>query len=407
MTLIETYERAQRAVKFGFFFMAVPIGVLVPRLAEIKEAVGAADAAYGTAIAIGGMGALLGNFVGSRLVHRLGSRGTARLSIVLLVSANISNALVNTVFLLALVAFASGFTYAATNIAMNSQGVLVEKAIGRSFMPKAHGYWSLGAMTFAILSSLAAPYISPLVALLVGASISLIGFQWGSHYLLETKHEDLPADDPTQLQRHERIPTTALQFLIILAVGQWLALIAEIAVGDWSSVLLHDHFNIPIGPNGYAYSAFMVVQLSTRMLSSKYIDRFGLIQVVRTLGLIGSTGFVILLFAGNSLRESNTTATLVLSCLAYGFIALGVATMPPAFYTAIGRIPGLPSARALMITGAIVSVLNMFGRITIAALTNIFTLPAVIALTGLTLFIAANMTKALDPKRIESHAISK
>lgn len=385
--------------------MGLPIGVLVPRLAEIKHAVGAADAAYGTAIAIGGIGALLGNYLGSRLVHRMGSRQTARAAIVLLIATNVSNALVPTVTWLALVAFMNGFAYAITNIAMNSQGVLVEQGLGRSFMPKAHGYWSLGAMSFGILSSLAAPYISPLVALVIGAAISLVGFQLGSHYLLHTEHEDLPADDPTQLQRHERIPTTALQFLIVLAIGQWLALISEMAVSDWSSVLLHDYFDIAVGPNGYAFSAFMVVQLSTRMLSSTYIDRFGLIPVVRMLGIVGGAGFITFLFAAN--WATSVTLALIFSCLAYAFMALGVASMPPAFYTAIGRIPGLPSARALMITGAVVSILNMFGRISLASLTNLISLPVVLSLTGVSLLISAYMTKALDTKHIESHAIQK
>lgn len=387
--------------------MGLPIGVLVPRLAEIKHAVGAADAAYGTAIAIGGIGALLGNYLGSRLVHRIGSRQTARLAIVLLITTNVSNALVPTVTWLALVAFMNGFAYAITNIAMNSQGVLVEQGLGRSFMPKAHGYWSLGAMSFGVLSSLAAPYISPLVALTIGATISLFGFQLGSHYLLATEHEDLPADDPTQLQRNERIPTAALQFLIILAIGQWLALIAEMAVSDWSSVLLHDYFDIAVGPNGYAFSAFMIVQLSTRMLSTRFIDQFGLIPVVRLLGFVGGIGFIAFLFAANWAKSDSETLALILSCLAYAFMALGVASMPPAFYTAIGRIPGLPSARALMITGAVVSLLNMFGRISLASLTNLVSLPVVLSLTGVSLLISAYMTKALDTNRIESHAIRK
>lgn len=401
MTAPDTYLKAQRAVKYAFFFMGMPIGILIPRLAEIKQGLGAADAAYGTAIAIGGMGALLGNYLGSRIVHQIGSRQTVRFSIILLLATNVANALAPSVSWFAFIAFSNGLTYAITNIAMNSQGVLVEQGLRRSFMPKAHGYWSLGAMSFAIISSLVAPYISALTALVGGALIALVGFQYGSHYLLATEHEDLPSEDPTQLQRHERIPTSTLQLLVVLAIGQWLALLPEIAVGDWSSVLLHETFAIDIGPNGYAFSAFMALQLATRMLSPKFIDHFGLIPVVRTLGLVGAGGFLIFLYAAHS---ASVTWALIFSCLAYAFMGLGVATMPPAFYSSIGRISGLPSARAFMITGAIVAVLSMFGRITLASLTSLVALPTALALTGISLIIASLMTKVLDHNRVENFA---
>lgn len=407
MTESAVYSDAQRAIKYGFLFMGVPIGMLIPRLAEIKLGLHAGDSSYGTAIALGGLGALSGNYLGARLVHHFGSKPIARAAFIFFLLANISNALVPSITWLAVAAFSGGTIYSLINIAMNSQGTLVEQAIGRSFMPKGHGFWSIGTLVAAFISSLAAPHITPLTALFIGGTVSLIGFEVVTRTLLPMAYDDRPHDDPTQLPRTEKVPRTTLRFLFVIAVAQWLGMLAEISVGDWSSVLLHEFFAIPIGPNGYAFTAFMLVQLVSRLTSPKLIDKHGLPTVIKRMGYIGATGFLIFLFLANHFRDSSHTTIVILCCIAYGFMALGVANMPPAFVSAAARIPGLPSARALMITGVTLAILNMIGRVTLGVIAQAFTLPLALSLTGIALIIAATMTKVLDPERAKDHAIRR
>ncbi len=205
--------------------MGTPIGTLVPRLAEIKAHIGATNAAYGSAMAIGGIGAFVGTWLGGRLTHSLGSKRVAQGGILLILSANIANALAPSVFWFAVCGFLGGFSYSTTNIGVNSQAVLVEQSLGRSYIPKVHAFWSLGTMSGALISSLAAPHISPLHALLVNAVLALGVYEWAARGLLEPEYEDRPHDDPTQLPRHERIPRSALQFLMMVGIAQVLALV--------------------------------------------------------------------------------------------------------------------------------------------------------------------------------------
>ncbi len=403
----QTYNRANLAIRWSFLFMGLPIGTLIPRLAEIKSGVSAANGSYGTAIAIGGLGAMLGNYLGNQLVHKYGSRFVAQSTFVFILISNISNALAPSVSWLAVVAFAGGLTYSVTNIAMNTQGIIVEQGIGRSFLPRGHAYWSIGAMTAAVVSSLAAPLCTPLQALLIMNFFSLIGFLIMSRGLLSTQFDDQPQDDPAQLSRHEKIPRTALRFLFIISVGQWLAVIAEISVGDWSSVLLHEHFNIAIGPNGYGFATFMIVQLVTRLRAPKLIDKHGLDTVVRTFGIIGGTGYLLGLALATNTHESNPQLTLIFSCVAYAFIGLGVATMPAAFVVAAGRIPGLPSARALMVTGVAISLMNVISRIAFAYISQIISLPLALTVMGLALFAASKLAYVLHPEKAQEHAIQR
>lgn len=385
--------------------MGVPIGMLVPRLAEIKAGLDAGNSAYGTAIAVGGIGALIGNYLGGILVHHFGSKLVARATIVFILMANVANALVPSVRWLALVALFGGLTYSITNIAMNSQGVLIEQGIGRSFLPMGHAFWSLGTMLTSFVSSVLASFLTPFEALAIGFVIALVGFQFFARHLLPMAFDDRPHDDPSQLQRNERIPRSALLFLLTIATAQWLGLYAEIAVGDWGSVLLHEYFKVELGPNGFGFTAFLVVQLSTRLLLPKLIDRHGLAQMARMLGLVGALGFSICLGLATNLQNLGVNFALVLVCLAYGFMGLGVAALPAAFASAAGRIPGLPSARALMVVGIATAILNVFGRTLLAALAQILALPVAVATTAVALLGASLMTFVLRTENFERHAI--
>jgi hypothetical protein len=401
------FDVAARSLRWVFFCTGVPIGMLVPRLAEIKAGLGTGNAAYGTAIAIGGLGALFGNVLGGRLTHSLGSKRVAQNFVIFILLANVANALAPSVEWLAFVAFMGGFTFSTNNIALNSQAVLIEQGLGHSYVPRAHAFWSLGTMSAALTSSLLAPHLTPVQSLTLGATLSFIIYQWAARGLLTTEHEDRPGDDPAQLPRHESIPKGALRFLALLAIAQTLGLIAEISVGDWSSVLLHQDFHIAVGPNGYGFTAFMILQLSTRLYATRWIDRFGLQQTVRTLGTVGTAGYLICLVGAAASANGSSAVTLILSCTAYAFLGIAVAPMPSAFTSAAGSIPGLPSARALTVTGMIVAVLGMVGRIAFANLAQLAPLALALTFMGVLVLITVSMTFVLLPERAAQHAIER
>ena len=401
------YETAGRALRWLFFATGLPVGMLIPRLAEIKAGLGADNASYGTAIAIGGAGAFLGSWLGGRATHAWGSKAVAQWAIGLILLANIANALAPSVLWLAAIAFMGGASFSFNNIAVNSQAVLVEQGLGRSYVPRAHAFWSLGTMLAALVSSLIAPFTTPLQALCFGAVVSLGLYASASGRLLTTEHEDRPEDDASQLARGERIPRGAFLFLAALAVAQTLGLVAEMSVGDWSSVLLKQEFGVPVGPNGYGFTAFMTVQLLTRFIAPRFIDRFGMAVTVRTLGLVGTSGYLLALAAASTVASGSYTRALVLSCLAYASLGLAVGTMPSAFTTAAGAIPGLPAARALTSVGLMVAATSMLGRITIANVAELVPLTSVLLGIGGSVLIAVSMTFVLVPERAERHAIQR
>ena len=168
-------------------------------------------------------------------------------------------------------------------------------------------------------------------------------------------------------------------------------------------MLLREDFHVPVGPNGYGYASFVVVQLATRLAAPKWIDRYGLSRVVFILGLVGSVGYLAAL--GLAVRATTVTGALVWACAAFAFISLGCATMLPAQASAAGAIPGLPSSRALMVVGVASAALSVPGRIGLAFFAQVASLPLALSVMGVSLFIATLLSAALHPDRARAHAI--
>ena len=401
------YERAARALMIAFLSLGFPIGVLITRLAEIKADIGATTGSFGTALAVGGVGALLGTNLGSRLVHAFGSRTVALATVSVQALTVVSNALVPNVAAFTIVSFSFAALMSVTNVGVNSQAVLIEQHLGRSFVPRAHGMWSVGTFGASLVSSLAAPYVSPLVALVVAATLSLALFFRAGLQLLPPHLDDRPHDDPTQLPRTERMPKGLRNFLFLLAVAQTLGLAAEMTVGDWGAVLLHEDFGVAIGRNGLGFTVFMGVMSFVRFFSPRYIDRFGLDRVIRTLAISGAIGFAAMLTVARLVAPQSADGALVAMCVGYVFMAFAVGAMPPAFTTAAGRINGLPSARAIAFTASVVSIVNIALRLAFAQIADAVGLPYALYLASALVITTGLMASMLHPAKAEAHAIQR
>ena len=117
-------------------------------------------------------------------------------------------------------------------------------------------------------------------------------------------------------------------FLLTLTIAQALGFLAEVSAGDWSSVLLKQEFHIAVGPNGYAFTAFLVMQLLSRLYATRLIDRSGAQRTIQWLGTAGTVGYLVCLFGASAFSDSSGIHTLVLACVAYAFLGVAVGPMP-------------------------------------------------------------------------------
>ena len=155
--------------------MGVAVAATSARFAEIKGQTHTSDAIFGYCIMVGNLGSIFGNFFGSRISRKIGTRRTAQLIMVGIAGSQIAYGFVNRVWEIPLVAFAAGSSYALMNIACNAQGSMIQESVGRSLMPSFHGSWSVGACTASFAAGAIAKYVPVDWHLLGNSLIALFG----------------------------------------------------------------------------------------------------------------------------------------------------------------------------------------------------------------------------------------
>src|SRR5918912_4452816 len=143
-------------VSTAFLVHATVSGTWAPRLPAIKDALHLSAGTLGTAL----VGLAVGLVVGTRLagppVDRLGSRPVMRAGFPLLCGALVLPAVAVSAATLFLALLVLGLASGMLDVAMNAQGVAVERHRRRPLLSGLHGLWSVGLGVGAGTAALAA-----------------------------------------------------------------------------------------------------------------------------------------------------------------------------------------------------------------------------------------------------------
>jgi MFS family permease len=184
--------RARWALRRIFFLMGVVSMAWVPRIPEIKEALGLGDGEFGVVLVSSSLGALIGAQAAGQLIQRFGSRNLLRVTQFALPFGVLMMGLAPSVWVLALGLFFLGFGAAGMDIPGNAQAVVIEKLIGKKFLASLHGAWSIGAFMAAVFGGAVANVLTPQLNLILLAVVSIAVFvPLTEHMLDSTKDEHL------------------------------------------------------------------------------------------------------------------------------------------------------------------------------------------------------------------------
>ena len=282
-------------------------------------------------IAIGSLIAF--QFIG-RLIERHGSdRTTFGFSLVFL-AAFVLMALAPSGLVLALGLFLYGFGFGATDVAMNAQGVTVERRLGRPIMGSLHGFFSLGALVGAAISAgIAAAGIGLEKNLLAFAAIGLLILVWANQG--QIKDEPHPVDhESTKKKSRFQLPPRALWPLGVIA---FCGAVGEGAMADWGALYIVDELGRSEGIAAFGFTVFSTTMLAGRFATDWMVARVGrerLIQVGSIVATLGLAGGLLL----------GTTGAAIAG---YAVMGIGLAGVFPVVYSVAGSIPGIPSGRGV------------------------------------------------------------
>ncbi|MFB4304105.1 MFS transporter [Actinomadura sp. NTSP31] len=341
--------RARLAVTVAFVAHGLLGAAWVARIPQIKEHLGLSAGTMGVAL----LGAPVGVVAAVRFagwsVHRWGSRATTiaagTTGALALVPLGLSWNLASLICSLVLM----GGSLGLMDVAMNAQGVAVERGYGRPLMSGLHGYYSIGTLLSALAGSAAAHAGVPVaVHLTLAAVVLVLLLAVGCRDLLDRsidvppEPDDAPggvpgnADAPPARRRSTAV-RAARWPLVMLGVIGLCSFVGEGAMADWSAIYLRESLGTGPGAAGLGYAGCAVAMTAGRLAGDRVVARFGPVAVLRIGSLVAALGLALGLAASDP----------VAAVSGFTVFGLGIAVVAPVTFSAAGNVPGVPPAAGI------------------------------------------------------------
>jgi fucose permease len=366
--------RARNALWAIFFFMGVVSMAWVPRIPEIKEAVGLTNSQLGLVFIGSTIGAVLGAQLAGRAIHTFGTKKVISVAVLVMPVGLIGMASARTFTELFFALFVLGFGYANLDITSNTVAVEVENLVDRKWMVSFHGCWSTGAFATTVLGGSIANFVEPRENLIGIALVSILFFIPLSRYMLppdldnhKGDHEDSSAKIP--LFGKKTVPLWWMGF------GMLGGMIAEGSASDWGALLLKDSMGIGKGLNAAAFASFSLAMIISRFSGDWALTKFGAAATVRIGGYGGALIWGSAIAIAVPLSDSHPLPAFIIINIGFAAAGLGIGPMFPAFILAASRIPGIAPGVAIARVGVTGIAGYFIGPTVTGFLADIFSLP--------------------------------
>jgi MFS family permease len=373
------------AVAAAFLIHSAVSGTWAPRLPAIKESLGLSDGELGTALVGLAIGLVVGTRVAGAPIDRFGSRPVMRAGFPLLAATLLLPGLAGSAVGLFLALLVLGLASGALDVAMNAQGIEVERRVGRPILSGLHGLWSVGLGLGAGVAALAAALgVDPLehfavvaAVLAVASLVMLRGLLPVSHQLRQESHEDEPA----------HVRWTAA--LVVLGVITFCSFVGEGSASDWSAVYLTQELGTSQALGAIAFAAFAVSMATARFVVDSLRVRFGNVVLVRGGSLLAAAGMTL----GLAVHEPAAAIA------GFALLGLGLAPVVPIAFSAAGELDPRVTGSLVSRVATIGYVGSVAGPITIGWLAEATSLRTALSLVVLLALVIAVSARGCERAR--------
>jgi MFS family permease len=393
--------RARNAIYSCFFLLGFLGLAWIPRIPEIKDSLNLSDGQFGLVLLASTVGSIPGAQIAGRAVHSYSSKLVVRIAGVFLPVGVFVIGMADTVQILLLGLFITGFNVALMDIAINGQAVEIEKHTKGRWMSSFHGFWSIGAFAATLVGGLIANFVSPRDNLIGIAAIGLLTFQFVANFMLPAEH-DGHLGEPGQ-DDAGKVKLVGKESLILwaLGIGLMCSLIPEGGAYEWSGILLQDHMGIGKGLNAAAAVTFSLAMIVSRLLGDRAFEKWGHVNTVKYGGYFGGGLWGLGLFVGISISDSHPTAGLIIVCLGFGAAGFGMGPFFPAFNLAAASIPGIAPSVGLARVGLVAIAAYFGGPTLIGLLAEVTSLPIAFAFPVVLYMIVGLQSKYIKVREIK------
>lgn len=329
-------RRAWWATVVLFLLHGLIVSTWVSRIPAIQLSLHLNNGVLGLTLLSSALGAVIAIPFTGALVNRLGSRAVSTWATVWLCVALVGPAVAVNAATLAVALFFFGAGAATMDVAMNAQGVEVEKLLRTPTMSRFHGMFSLGAMVGAGIGGVVASRgVTPLPHFAVSTVFYIGAVVLAGSSLLQA-HVDVK-------QGAHRLPLNRIPpvLLALSAIG-FCILLAEGAMADWTAVYLKQVLNAGQGTAAAGYSVFSASMAIFRFLGDWITLRLGPLRAVRLGSLTGAAGLLWALIVNSPLWAMPGLAA----------VGAGFSVIIPLVFGSGGRVKGVsPGAGIATVTG--------------------------------------------------------
>ena len=312
------------------------------RIPAVKQALQVSTSSMGILIFGIAAGSIVGLLASSHVIARIGARRT--IAVVLTVGAigfavagfGVSIGPSYAIVMIGLIVFGSMFSIC--DVAMNLQGAVNERVIGRSIMPVFHAFFSFGTVIGAALGAAAEAIRLPIVVhLLIVALVFAAGALVASRFL-QSEHvieeQSVAHDDHSKTWQGRlsiwRDPRTLIIGLIVLGMA-----FTEGSANDWLALAMVDGHDTTKATGALVLGIFVASMTVGRLAGVSLLDRYGRVPVLRGSAVLAAIGLIMVIFV----------PTLWISIVGVVFWGLGASLGFPVGMSAAADDPKTAAAR--------------------------------------------------------------
>ena len=320
-TAVETapprVRAATRSVYLAFILLGFAGSSWAARIPQVRDALDLTPSRLGLVLLAIAAGSIVALLLAGQVVAHFGSRRTVTAMAVLLGLAFTGIALGYRFGVPPLLAalFFFGIANGAWDVAMNVQGAMVERRLGRAIMPRFHAGFSVGTVAGALAGAAAVAVHLPVTAhLLASGVLTTIVVVLAVRSFLPDDAGPEPAVTPSdatlvgsptpvaEIEKDGRLgrtlstwrePRTVLIGVFVLAFA-----LTEGAGIDWISVAMIDGYGTPASVGTLAFAVFLAAMTVGRWFGPGLLDRYGRVPVVRTLAVVSVAGLALFIGGG-------------------------------------------------------------------------------------------------------------
>ena len=393
--------RARNALWACFFFLGFVSLAWIPRIPEIKDALGLSHGQFGLVLLASTVGSIPGAQIAGRVVHMYSSKLVVQISGALLPVGVFVVGLASNVQTLVLGLFITGFNVAFMDIAINGQAVEIEKHTKGRWMSSFHGLWSIGTFATTLIGGLVANFVSPRDNLIAISIFGFLIYQFIAHYLLPAEHDGHLGEPGGGDAGKVALFGKESLVLWALGIGLMCSLIPESGAYEWGGILLKENMGIGKGLNAAAATTFSLAMIVSRLLGDKAFEKWGHVNTVKYGGYFGGGLWGIGMLIGIPLSESHKTLGLIVVCAGFAAAGLGMGPFFPAFNLAAASIPGIAPSVGLARIGLIAIAAYFGGPTLIGLIAEVTSLPVAFAFPVILYLIAGVQAKHIKVRALK------